>query len=127
MVPMVTLDRLIDEHGAPTLCKIDVEGYEPQVLAGLGRPLPWVSFEFTSEFLDDTRQCIDRLASLAPTVFNATLFRRWRNMLPDWVDGAELLDRLATAPGGALFGDIHARSADLHHRAAARSDSKSPS
>ena len=127
MVPMVTLDQLIDEHGAPTLCKIDVEGYEPQVLAGLDRPLPWVSFEFTSEFLDDTRQCIDRLASLAPTVFNATLFRRWRNMLPLWVDGAELLDRLATAPGGALFGDIHARSADLHHRAAARSDSKSPS
>jgi FkbM family methyltransferase len=125
VVPVVTLDQLIEEHGVPTLAKIDVEGYEPQVLNGLGQPLPWVSFEFTREYLDDTRRCVERLASLAPTAFNATLFRRWHPMLDEWVDGEELLDRLAESGEETLYGDIHARPADTHQEAA--SPSKSPS
>jgi len=126
-VPVVTLDQLVAEHGVPALAKIDVEGWEPQVLAGLGRALPWVSFEFTREFLDDARRCIDRLAELGPVEFNVTLFRRWRFMLPRWVGGAELLDRLIGHPAGTLFGDIHARTEAGHQRPPTRNDSNNPS
>ena len=122
-VPVVTLDGLIAEHGAPDLVKVDVEGWEPKVLAGLGRPLPWLSFEFTREFLDDARRCVERLAALGPTEFNATLFRRWRFGLEGWVAGDELLDALAREPRGALFGDIHARPASGHQPPPAPSDS----
>ena len=113
-VAMVTLDELIDDHGVPALAKIDVEGYESRVLSGLTRPLPRISFEFTRDFPDDFRRCVERIERLAPAVFNATLFRRWQVMLPDWVGGEELLDRLAAVPGDTLYGDIHARPADGH-------------
>src|SRR5689334_17291935 len=39
-VPVTTLDRLIAEHGRPAFAKIDVEGFEDAVLAGLTQPLP---------------------------------------------------------------------------------------
>src|SRR5690606_31886866 len=46
-VPATTLDALVAAHGRPAFTKIDVEGYEDEVLAGLSRPLPALSFEFT--------------------------------------------------------------------------------
>ena len=36
---MTTLDELIARHGEPQFCKIDVEGFEHEVLSGLSRPL----------------------------------------------------------------------------------------
>lgn len=38
-VPSVTLDDVALEHGTPQLIKIDVEGFEPEVIAGSGRVL----------------------------------------------------------------------------------------
>lgn len=113
-VPMVTLDGLVKEHGIPAFVKIDVEGFEDRVLAGLHRPLQRISFEFTRDFPDDARRCVERINELGPARFNATLFRRWSPLLPEWVEGGELLDRLAAEPGDTLYGDIHARSADTH-------------
>ena len=45
-VDVVTLDELIARHGEPAFCKIDVEGFEIDVLTGLSRPVRALSFEY---------------------------------------------------------------------------------
>ncbi|WP_407664880.1 FkbM family methyltransferase, partial [Micromonospora tarensis] len=34
VVPVVTVDALVEQYGVPTFAKIDVEGFEDEVLAG---------------------------------------------------------------------------------------------
>ncbi|HXY05092.1 MAG TPA: FkbM family methyltransferase [Burkholderiaceae bacterium] len=69
-VPVITLDDLIGRFGAPAYVKIDVEGYEAQVLAGLSRRVGVVSFEFAQEFRGDAERCIGQLATLGYQRFN---------------------------------------------------------
>jgi FkbM family methyltransferase len=49
-VPVVTLDAAIECFGRADYCKIDVEGWELEVLNGLTQPINLISFEF---HLDD--------------------------------------------------------------------------
>lgn len=61
-VPLLRLDRLADQYGAPSFVKIDVEGHEPAVLRGMNELLasskpPIVLFEA----LD--KECLDRCIS----------------------------------------------------------------
>jgi FkbM family methyltransferase len=63
-VPMTTLDRLIADHGRPAFCKIDVEGFELDVLRGLSQSIPAISFEFSPEKIDKTCECVARLAEI---------------------------------------------------------------
>lgn len=44
-VKMSTLDELIEKYGLPDYLKIDVEGYELEVFAGLSHIIPIISFE----------------------------------------------------------------------------------
>jgi FkbM family methyltransferase len=57
-VPVTTLDHLVAKHGEPTFMKIDVEGFEREVLSGLSRMPRYLSFEFISEFLDAAVECV---------------------------------------------------------------------
>jgi FkbM family methyltransferase len=72
-VPMTTLDALIARHGEPAFVKIDVEGFEDEVLSGLSRPLRALSLEFTTIQRDVALRAIRRLAGLGGYVFNAAL------------------------------------------------------
>jgi FkbM family methyltransferase len=64
-VTTTTLDKLIEENGAPLFVKIDVEGYELSVLQGLHRAVPYISFEVNlPEFREEGLQCIELLNRL---------------------------------------------------------------
>ena len=41
-VEVTTLDRLIEIYGFPKYCKIDVEGFEFEVIRGLSKPIPFL-------------------------------------------------------------------------------------
>jgi len=108
-VSVTTLDALIQEYGVPAFCKIDVEGFERQVLQGLSSPIPALSFEFTKEFLDDANACMNYLATIQPVVFNYTLGEIPTLALSEWSDASTITSRLHQIQDRLLWGDIYAK------------------
>ncbi len=66
-VRTTTLDQLITQFGQPNLIKIDVEGFELQVLQGLSTSIPYITFECNLPiFEQETLKCIALLQELSP-------------------------------------------------------------
>jgi FkbM family methyltransferase len=92
MVPVTTMDDLIREYGKPVFCKVDVEGYEPNVFKGLSTAIPSLSFEYSHSFLDDTEFCLCLLGELGQMRLNyAPTFDFTRLALKEWIDDPEYL------------------------------------
>jgi FkbM family methyltransferase len=65
-VETTTVEQLMSAHGVPIFIKIDVEGYELNVIRGLRRPVPYLSFEVNlPEFRSEGLQCVEILGRLA--------------------------------------------------------------
>ena len=107
-VPVVTLDELIREHGEPAFCKIDVEGFEARVLAGLSHPVPALSFEFVAGCLDAARECVGRLGGLGPYRYNVIAGEGRAFLFNDWCDAAAMDAWLAAGAEGLSSGDVYA-------------------
>jgi FkbM family methyltransferase len=66
LVKTTTIDALIAQHGMPFFVKIDVEGHELDVLRGLHRPVPYLSFEVNlPDFRSEGLECVKELSKLA--------------------------------------------------------------
>lgn len=59
-----SIDSLIGEYGEPNLIKVDVEGYELQVLKGLTKKSNEICFEWAEEQYDNINKIIEHLMSL---------------------------------------------------------------
>lgn len=121
VVEVVTLDSLVDRYGPPDFCKIDVEGYEPEVLAGLSTPIPSLSVEFTPERFEATQTCVARLLELGDYGFNHSFGESLALASTQWVGADELLTALeAFRDDSSTFGDVYARLRQPSRRCAAR-------
>ncbi len=107
-VTTTTLDALIARFGRPAFVKIDVEGAEAMVLAGLTHPVPTISFEYLTEALDQVRACTDRLATLGTYQFNWVAGESSQLARQRWIDRDELLSGLGQAEARG-HGDVYAR------------------
>lgn len=108
-VPVSTLDALIAEYGLPAFCKIDVEGYEAEVLRGLSQPLPALSFEYVPAALDVAHACLEQLARLGTYEFNWSEGESHRWQSARWLPAAEMEKQLAHLEQIASSGDIYGR------------------
>jgi FkbM family methyltransferase len=112
-VEMTTLDELIRVHGQPRFIKIDVEGFETQVLSGLHTPIEMISFECTvPEQQSKAVKCLDLIAAHSPRATcnhsrgetAAFTWTEWKSMqaMRDLVSSPDFLE--------AGSGDIYVRN-----------------
>ena len=107
-VPCVTLDGLIAAHGEPAFVKVDVEGFEHAVLAGLSRPVKALSFEFTTIQRDVADACIRRLGEIGNYRFNIALGESQVLAFKEAISADAMIAHIAALPHEANSGDVYA-------------------
>ena len=107
-VPTITLDALIQRYGEPWYIKIDVEGYEEQVIKGLSQCPSLLSFEFNRVFLEPALKALES-GVFDDAVFNYTLIDPVRFELADWVERNELKKAILELGEGQGLGDVFVR------------------
>jgi len=107
-VPLTTLDLLSKRYGIPVFVKIDVEGYEKNVIDGMSFAPKFISFEFSNVEREGAVQCIERLGGKGYE-FNPMLSRDFEFQFRDWKTDRETVDWLREYSGNEEFGDIFAR------------------
>ena len=113
---VTTLDALVARFGPPCFVKIDVEGFEREVLRGLSTPVPALSFEYAPWRASRAEECVRQLAPLGPWRFNSSraetlIFRHER-----WLTEDQVLDfcreQLPAEPEYGDFYAVHQSAAD---------------
>jgi FkbM family methyltransferase len=108
-VPVTTLDALIAAHGLPAFVKLDVEGAEPTVLAGLSRPVRALSFEYLPRALDYAAACVRRLDDIGPYRYNLSFGESYQLTCDRWLSAGELMEALARPDAQRRPGDVYAK------------------
>jgi FkbM family methyltransferase len=111
-VNVTTLDNLIQRYGVPDFCKIDTEGYESEVIAGLTQPLKALSIEYHIEFLDSAQECVEHLNKLGNCKFNYTLGEASVWASKKWLYSDQVIRAIRSMDVNTLQGDIYVRSVD---------------
>ncbi|MGY3211676.1 FkbM family methyltransferase [Mucilaginibacter sp. HD30] len=110
---MTTLDELIALYGLPAFIKIDVEGYELEVLGGLTHKVPMMSFEYTvPELTHKVVECINRIRQCnADIELNYSEGESMELSAGEWLNADEMI-MFVNSPKfiETRFGDIYVRS-----------------
>lgn len=110
-IEMTTLDNLIKEFGIPDFCKIDVEGYEFDVLKGLSQPVKAMSIEYiVPENREVVLNCIKHLNKLGKIECNLSHGETMEFHLPTWKNGDEMEQYVQKQDFiNTSYGDIYIR------------------
>jgi FkbM family methyltransferase len=114
-VPMTTLDQAITKFGIPSYCKIDVEGWEFEVLKGLTQRIPLISIEYHlgQREVDIVIDCLSYLSRFGELLINITTAENLEFALPEWVTLEQFLELFPSNFQGRYeyrYGDIFIRT-----------------
>lgn len=108
LIKTTTLDELIKTYGCPKFCKIDVEGYELQVLNGLNEKIPFISIEFVPELKNNTFSCIEKINFISNCEFNYSEGESMVFTFDNWLSKEEMIDFLSKNNDFEVsFGDVY--------------------
>lgn len=115
-VEVTTLDDLIARNGEPAFCKIDVEGFEVDVLKGLTQPLRALSFEYLPPAHGAALEALDLVERLGAGAggyrYNYSSVETMRLASERWLDAADLVRLLDRFRPLGRSGDVYARLAE---------------
>lgn len=111
IIQVSTLDHQIAIHGMPTYCKIDVEGWELEVLKGLSNPIPIISFEYhkSPEELEKARDVLECINKLGIYFCNIKQSKDADFLLSEFVSMNKFVELFPTEldPPVSGYGDIY--------------------
>jgi FkbM family methyltransferase len=108
-VRVTTLDALAAKHGRPSFIKIDVEGFEVEVLAGMSFKPKALSFEFHFSLLQLASECLRNATIQGGYRFNYLLGNHQTFQLVEWVGCKEIELALSQASRAEEYGEIFCR------------------
>jgi FkbM family methyltransferase len=111
-VPLVSLDELIARHGEPQFCKIDVEGFEHEVLSGLRQSLGALSFEYIPVAVARAIACVERISTLGDYRYRHSRVETHSWASPGWLEPQAMIELLASLPTDDRSGDVYAVRSD---------------
>jgi len=115
-VPVVTLDSAIRALGIPYYCKIDVEGWELEVLNGLTNAIPMISFEYhlNKKDIQKVKQCLQKLKIFGESHVNVTSAEQCEFVFQNWMALEQFVEwfpgNLQQLIKGGLYGDIFVKN-----------------
>jgi len=114
-VQVTTLDNVIEKYGVPAFIKVDVEGYEFEVLSGLTYPIRCISIEFASENIENTFKCIEYMSSLSNVSFQYSAGESLKFSLPTWVSDKDIKCFLTKVTNQNLlpWGDVYIKNTGI--------------
>jgi FkbM family methyltransferase len=104
-----TLDNMILKYGTPNYIKIDVEGYELNVLKGLSSSIENISIEFTPELCQNSIDCINYIETINGNCkYNYGYCNNNYFKYENWVNKEEIISYLKSVKDYKFeFGDIY--------------------
>jgi FkbM family methyltransferase len=110
-VPVTTLDKAIELFGCPSFCKVDVEGFEVEVLRGLSHVIPGMSIEYHADQrgIAKITECLAMLSTRAKYIVNLTGHDDAFFLLSSWLTIGEFKDSFPKCAKDHFFGDVFIR------------------
>ena len=112
LISITTLNDLIQEFGIPKFIKIDVEGYELEVLKGLSIPIDYISFEYAvPEQFIRAIECIQQVSNTNRAIeCNYSVGESLILSLDTWVTPNKMIELIKTDEfKNTRFGDVYIR------------------
>jgi len=109
-IKVSTLDLMIAKYGKPKYIKIDVEGYEYQVLQGLTQPVDYISIEYTPELYQESERCLRYLDELnnGNCKYNYVYRENDHYQFANWINIDEIISYISSVNDYVHeFGDIY--------------------
>ena len=114
MVKVIKVESLVEKFGKPSFIKIDVEGFEEHVLAGISTPPNALSFEWTPEMFEHAERCMRMCETLGLQYFHLSFGESMKFCHPRTISRPEMGEVLLShATDKGLFGDIYAFASPL--------------